>query len=169
MRRATTSDVLRRSSFISNKQIVESPSSGNERISPSKFFANTVLPAPINVIFLDELLIGFRFVSLLPKSRKFDSLKQSVNFRIGLFECRSRIRSIQEDGVETDFRYPQYIRSVISNREKESPLWIRCFSKEGGHVHALFAHDLFCEFCVALDCRKDNSIVGNDFLPIFGT
>jgi hypothetical protein len=45
--------------LISNKQIVESPSSGNDRISPNKFLANTVLPAPINVIFLDEWLIGF--------------------------------------------------------------------------------------------------------------
>jgi hypothetical protein len=32
---------------------------GNERISPNKFLANTVLPAPIKVIFLDELLIAF--------------------------------------------------------------------------------------------------------------
>src|SRR5277367_2371835 len=68
IRRATTSEVLRRSSLISNKQILELPSSGNERISPSKFFANTVLPAPINVIFLDEWLIGFLWGRLSRRS-----------------------------------------------------------------------------------------------------
>src|ERR1700736_3371715 len=130
MRRATTSDVLRRFSSISNKQIVESPSSGNERISPSKFLANTVLPAPINVIFLDDLLIRFRFRLLLNPSYE-SLLKQSVDFLIDFFERRSRIRSIQKDGVEPDFRNAQYVRGMISNWEKKSSLRIRCLSKEG--------------------------------------
>ena len=44
---------------MSYKQIFESASSGKERISPIRFFAKTVLPAPMNVIFLGELLISY--------------------------------------------------------------------------------------------------------------
>jgi len=48
---------------MSNKQIAESESSGKESISPIKFFAKTVLPAPMKVIFLAESLIGrFDFI-----------------------------------------------------------------------------------------------------------
>src|SRR5713101_7808263 len=69
IRRATTSDVLRRSSLMSNKQIVESASSGKDRISPIRFFAKTVLPAPMKVIFLGELLMSFEFLDLLNSTR----------------------------------------------------------------------------------------------------
>ena len=64
--------------MISNKQIVESPSSGNERISPSKFLAKTVLPAPINVIFLDELLIVLLYHPLRVK-KVDDSIAKVYN------------------------------------------------------------------------------------------
>src|SRR5437764_10838046 len=51
VRRATTSDVLSRSASMSNSAMVEPASSGTLRMSPSRFFAKTVLPAPMNVIF----------------------------------------------------------------------------------------------------------------------
>src|ERR1700757_4109524 len=54
---ATISEDLSRVSSMSKRQIVESASSGNERMSPIRFFAKTVLPAPIKVIFLRELLM----------------------------------------------------------------------------------------------------------------
>src|SRR5215470_9694067 len=79
MRRATTSDVFRRFSSMSNKQIVESESSGNARISPIKFFANTVLPAPINVIFLGELLMGLRFRCSADLGRQRSVLEHQSN------------------------------------------------------------------------------------------
>jgi hypothetical protein len=55
---ATISEVRSRSSSISNKAISDWASSGNPKISPSKFLAKTVLPAPIKVIF------GIKFSSL---------------------------------------------------------------------------------------------------------
>ncbi len=88
---------------MSNKQIAESESSGKESISPIKFFANTVLPAPMKVIFLAELLIRFSISSVLrfqapcprasPRRKslqlaalKLQSIEQAVNLTIYLFE-----------------------------------------------------------------------------------
>src|SRR6478672_7791724 len=49
--RATISDVFSRCLSISNKLIVDSPSSGKLKISFSRLRANTVLPAPMKAIF----------------------------------------------------------------------------------------------------------------------
>ena len=54
----------------------ESDSSGNDRISPIRFFAKTVLPAPMNVIFLRVVLIGLEFT--LTISRIYSSSKLST-------------------------------------------------------------------------------------------
>jgi hypothetical protein len=48
---ATISEVPNLCSSMSCKAIVETANYGKLRMSPSKFLANTVLPAPIRVIF----------------------------------------------------------------------------------------------------------------------
>ena len=44
---------------MSYRQIFEFASSGKERMSPISLFAKTVLPAPMKVILLGELLISY--------------------------------------------------------------------------------------------------------------
>src|SRR5882757_7610966 len=107
---------------MSNRVMRASASSGWDRMSPIRFLAKTVLPAPMKAILgevMERSRLAEEAAAMTAAGRLEGLLEQRVDLVVRILEQRRDRHVLEEDPVEGHVHDRQDLRRVVGDRVQE--------------------------------------------------